>query len=100
MSTDSANHKQRPVAPLGWLLALLALVPIAGIIFGLIAVEWGMRTRDSGGRPLVRVAALTLAMGVAITIGGYAYRADIFGIGTDPGDLRLEVPLTPAASGN
>ena len=79
---------------LAWLLAILAMIPLVGIIFGLIAVEWGMRTRDSGGRPLVRVAALTLAVGVGITVGGFIYRDEIFGIGTDPGNLRLEVPLT------
>ena len=85
---------------MAWLLAVLAMLPLVGIIFGLIAVEWGMRTRDSGGRPLVRVAALTLAIGAAITVAGFIYRAEIFGIGADPGDLRLEVPLSSSSKSN
>ena len=100
MARNPSREKPPPSPALAWLLAILAVVPLVGIIFGLIAVEWGMRTRDGGGRPLVRVAALTLAVGVAISVGGFVYRAEIFGIGTDPGDLRLEVPLTSSSETN
>ena len=86
--------------PLAWLLAALAVLPLVGIIFGLMAFEWGMRTRDSGGRPLAGFAALMLAIGVAATIGGYVYRADIIGADGDAGDLHFEAPLIPSASGD
>ena len=85
-------------APLAWLLATLGMVPVVGIIFGLIALEWGMRTRDKGGRPLAFVAAVTLLLGIAITIAGFTYRAEIFGADEDPGDLKLELPRSNAAS--
>ena len=83
---------------MAWLLAVLALVPLAGLIFGLMAFEWGMRTRDSGGRPLAVFAAFMLAIGVAVTIGGYIYRDDVMGMDGDTGEIRLEIPLAPPAS--
>ncbi len=98
VSTRSQGGPHRPITPLAWLLAALALVPLAGLIFGLMAFEWGMRTRDGGGRPLAVFAAVMLAIGVAITIGGYVYRDDIMGGDGDPGDIRPEIPLAPPAS--
>jgi hypothetical protein len=49
----------------------LSFVPLVGVVFGAIAIAWGLVTRKAGGRRLAQIAAAGATFAVTISAGVY-----------------------------
>ena len=60
----------------------LAYVPLFGVLFGIVALIWGLATTRTGGRTLAFMGAGGIALTVVVYSGlfyfGFAYRGGVF----------------------
>ena len=50
-----AGRSDRDLGTLPFVLGGMSFIPLVGVLFGLIAITWGLITRRSGGRKLALI---------------------------------------------
>ncbi len=73
MATENtASGQQRRLGAFPYVLGGLSFIPLIGVIFGIVSIIWGVRSKSIGGRKLAVIGA----SGIAVTVllyGGLFY---------------------------
>lgn len=80
IETDRPQPERIGVA--AYILAGLSFIPLIGILFGLVAIIWGMVSRRRGGKLVALIGALGIAFTIAIYGAlfyfGFAQRGGVY----------------------
>lgn len=81
MTTDTDSEK---LGPFPFVIGGMSFIPVIGLIFGLIAITWGLITSKRGGKRLACIGA----GGISLTFILYG---TLFYLGTQPGGAYEKV---------
>lgn len=69
MTNTSPHHERKEPGALPWLVAVLSFIPLVGVLFGTLAIAWGLLNRAAGGKKV----ALVGTTGIALTAVLYSW---------------------------
>ncbi len=67
-SVSNENHR---LGPLPFAIGGLSFIPVVGVMFGAVAVVWGLLTRQAGGRRLAQIGAAGAVFAAMTSAGAY-----------------------------
>jgi hypothetical protein len=76
------SEQEEEVGAIAYVVAGLSYIPVIGILFGLVAVIWGLVTNKSGGRKLALIGGggivFTVVLYSALFHYGFSQRSGVF----------------------
>jgi len=89
MSSESKSEEQERLGVLPYVIGGVSFIPGVGIIFGIIAITWGLVTKKLGGKKLAMIGACGIGLSVVLYSSlfyfGFYHRGGVFD------DLRAQL---------
>jgi hypothetical protein len=70
--STTPQQQTRKLSPIPYVLGGLSFIPVLGVLFGIVAITWGLATERSGGKKLAVIGASGIAF-TFIIYGGLFY---------------------------
>ena len=64
--SDQASSSQNKIGIFPYIIAGMSFIPLIGVLFGIIAIIWGITTRNRGGKRLIVIGLLGIALTVTL----------------------------------
>lgn len=90
------NEQQEKLSTFPFVIGGMSFIPLIGILFGLVAIVWGLVTKKAGGKKLALIGVcgilLTIALYSALFYFGFVQRGGVYD------DLRAKLSETTITS--